>query len=259
VVEPDAEPAEFDFEGATITGNTVDGAPTGAVFFSRLTNGTAKLTYQITKNNKFEVMAQVGRKWQPYRTASRYVPLESTQNQDSMSLIGPSMKYLSILSPRMTFDASVQRGGYWWPDVPWTSDVRKTDLASMSQGLELRAPFLDHHFVEAVVGLSPEERFTEPPKLLLERLIPELKPLDLFGRKKRGFNPPLRDWLARDLAGRFEGLGARLADATSRQVDAAADDRFCASYLHASDQPGEQLLQLLILDESLAQLRALAV
>ena len=35
--------------------------------------------------------------------------------------------------------------------------------------------------------------------------------------------------------------------------------RFCASYLHASDQPGEQLLQLLILDESLAQLRALAV
>jgi asparagine synthase (glutamine-hydrolysing) len=137
--------------------------------------------------------------------------------------------------------------------------LRKTDLASMSQGLELRAPFLDHHFVEAVAGLSPEERFTEPPKLLLERLIPELKPLDLFGRKKRGFNPPLRDWLARDLAGRFEGLGSRLADATSRQVDAAAVDRFCASYLHAGDQPGEQLLQLLILDESLAQLRALAV
>ena len=37
----------------------------------------------MTKNNKFEGDGQVGRKWQPYRTASRYVPLESTQNQDS--------------------------------------------------------------------------------------------------------------------------------------------------------------------------------
>jgi len=99
-------------------------------FYTKLQDPTAKITYQISKSNKFEVMAQVGRKWQPYRSASRFVPLESTQNQDSMSLIGPSMKYLSILSPRMTFDASLQRGGYWWPDVPWTSDVRKTDLAT---------------------------------------------------------------------------------------------------------------------------------
>ena len=73
-------------------------------------------------------MFQFGRKWQPYRTASRFVPLESTQNQDSWSLIGPSFKWQSVLSPKSTFDASLQRGGYWWPDVPWTTDVRKTDL-----------------------------------------------------------------------------------------------------------------------------------
>ena len=101
-------------------------------FYTKLQDPTAKVTYQISKSNKFEAMAQVGRKWQPYRTASRYIPLESTQNQDSMSLIGPSFKYLSILSSRATFDASLQRGGYWWPDVPWTSDVRKTDLATTS-------------------------------------------------------------------------------------------------------------------------------
>ncbi len=136
--------------------------------------------------------------------------------------------------------------------------LRKTDLASMAQGLEMRAPFLDHHFVEAVLALPPAERFTEPPKLLVEKLLPGLKPLDLLGRKKRGFNPPLTEWLTRDLAARFDGLGARLAEATSRQVDASAVDRYCESYLHAADQPGEQLLQLLILDESLAQLRASA-
>jgi hypothetical protein len=101
-------------------------------FYTKLQDPTAKITYQITKNNKFEVMGQVGRKWQPYRTASRFVPLESTQNQDSWSLIGPSAKWQSVLSPKSTFEASLQRGGYWWPDVPWTSDVRRTDLATAS-------------------------------------------------------------------------------------------------------------------------------
>jgi len=99
-------------------------------FFTKLQNPTGKVTYQVSKNNKFEAMAQGGRKWQPYRTANRYTPLESTQNQDSYSLIGPSFKWLSILSNRATFDASLQRGGYWWPDVPWTGDVRRNDLTT---------------------------------------------------------------------------------------------------------------------------------
>jgi len=99
-------------------------------FYTKLQDPTGKLTYQITKNNKLEGMFQVGRKWQPYRTASRYIPLESTQNQDSWSLIGPSFKWQSVLSTKSTFDASLQRGGYWWPDVPWDNGVRKTDLAT---------------------------------------------------------------------------------------------------------------------------------
>ena len=99
-------------------------------FYTKLQDPTGKFTYQVTKNNKFEIMAQVGRKWQPYRTASRYVPLESTQNQDSWSLVGPSMKWQSVVTPKSTFEASLQRGGYWWPDVPWDPGVRKTDLAT---------------------------------------------------------------------------------------------------------------------------------
>jgi hypothetical protein len=99
-------------------------------FYTKLQDPTGKVTYQVSQNNKFEGMFQVGRKWQPYRTASRFVPLESTQNQDSWSLVGPSFKWLSIMSQRSTFDASLQRGGYWWPDVPWTTDVRTTDITT---------------------------------------------------------------------------------------------------------------------------------
>jgi hypothetical protein len=99
-------------------------------FFTVLQDPTGKITWQVSQNNKFEGMFQVGRKWQPYRTASRFVPLESTQNQDSFSLIGPSFKWLSILNQRTTMDFSLQRGGYFWPDVPWTPDVRRQDLAT---------------------------------------------------------------------------------------------------------------------------------
>jgi hypothetical protein len=99
-------------------------------FFTKLENPTAKITWQVSKSNKFEGMVQGGRKWQPYRTASRFVPLEATQNQDSYSMIGPSFKWLSVLGSRATFDASLQRGGYEWPDVPWSDEVRKDDLTT---------------------------------------------------------------------------------------------------------------------------------
>jgi hypothetical protein len=44
--------------------------------------------------------------------------------------VGPSFKWLSVLGTRATFDASLQRGGYWWPDVPWTNEVRRSDLTT---------------------------------------------------------------------------------------------------------------------------------
>ena len=34
------------------------------------------------------------------------------------------------MSQSMTFDASFNRSGYWWPDYAWTDDVRRTDLTT---------------------------------------------------------------------------------------------------------------------------------
>jgi len=108
-------------------------------FYTKLQDPTGKVTYQLTQNNKVEGMFQFGRKWQPYRGGDRFNPLETTQNQDSWSLVGPSFKWLSILGQRATFDASLQRGGYWWPDVPWTTDVRKDDITTTA----FRGAFLE--------------------------------------------------------------------------------------------------------------------
>ena len=133
--------------------------------------------------------------------------------------------------------------------------LRKTDLCSMAHGLELRAPFLDHQWVEALLALPNEKRFTEPRKKLMEDLVPDIAPFRLVGREKRGFNPPVRSWLHGELRERFDGLGARLTTLTDGLIDARVVERFCSRYLYAARQPSEQLFQLLVLDESLSQLR----
>ncbi len=133
--------------------------------------------------------------------------------------------------------------------------LRKSDLCTMAHGLEARAPFLDHRYVERVLALPPSERYTRPPKLALEKALdPRLA--EVVRRKKRGFNPPLRHWLRGGLAARWEGLGARLQHTSGGQLDAQAIDRFARHYLEGAEHAAEQALQLLILDESLAQLTA---
>jgi asparagine synthase (glutamine-hydrolysing) len=135
--------------------------------------------------------------------------------------------------------------------------LRKADLCTMAHGLELRAPLLDHPFFETLLGLPEEQRFTQPAKVLLEPACTELQDLDLFRRKKKGFNPPLTGWLRQDLVARFDGLGERLSEMTGEQLSMAGVNRIAASYLAGEEALAEQVLQLMILDESLAQIAVL--
>jgi len=136
--------------------------------------------------------------------------------------------------------------------------LRKADLCTMAHGLEMRAPFLDHRFVGAVQGLPARARFTTPPKMLLAPALAPLADRAPFTRKKRGFNPPLAGWLEGDLAPRLQGLGARLQASTAGQLDAGRLDAYVGAWRSGSARLAEQILQLVILDESLAQLAALA-
>jgi asparagine synthase (glutamine-hydrolysing) len=135
--------------------------------------------------------------------------------------------------------------------------LRKADLATMAHGLELRAPLIDHRFVEAVLALPPSDRFTRPPKLFLARLAPALVDLGAFTRKKRGFNPPLDGWLKDDLRERMAPLASSLAQLTGGQLDATRTQAMIDAYAGTSSL-AEQVLSLVILEESLRQLASLA-
>jgi asparagine synthase (glutamine-hydrolysing) len=134
--------------------------------------------------------------------------------------------------------------------------LRKSDLCTMAHGLEARAPFLDHRFVQRILSLPEPEVHTRPPKLLLQAALDPRLPADFLHRKKRGFNPPLKRWLREELAGRFDGLGERLQSLTGGQLAREPVEAFARHYRDGAEHLAEQVLQLLILDESLAQLSA---
>lgn len=137
--------------------------------------------------------------------------------------------------------------------------LRKADLCTMAHGLELRAPLLDHVFFQILLGLPEETRFTRPPKLLFAPALEAISDLDVFNRKKRGFNPPLHPWLHGALSSRFEGLGERLAATSGHLLSASSIARMVERYRSGNESLAEGILQLLILDESLAQLDELRI
>ena len=129
----------YNYSGLLIPGFVSIASGDQVEYFTRLDNPTLKLTYQLSRNNKFEFTQQLNRKWQPYRNASTFVPMEATQNQIAWTAIGPALKFTRIMNQRMTFDASFNRSGYWWPDYAWTDDVRAMDLTTT----QTRGAFLE--------------------------------------------------------------------------------------------------------------------
>ncbi|MBU6486050.1 MAG: asparagine synthetase B, partial [Betaproteobacteria bacterium] len=92
-------------------------------------------------------------------------------------------------------------------------------------------------------------------KRFLASLAPDLERLGVLARKKRGFNPPLRDWLAGDLRDRLASAGGSLEASTGGQLDRSRVDALIAAYSR-TPALAEQVLSLIVLDESLRQLAA---
>ena len=81
-------------------------------------------------------------------------------------------------------------------------NLANADRASMAVGLELRAPFLDHTFVEFVSRIPASRRLEGlwRWKRLLKAALAERLPPEVLARGKQGFGVPLGDWLRGPLA-----------------------------------------------------------
>jgi asparagine synthase (glutamine-hydrolysing) len=81
----------------------------------------------------------------------------------------------------------------------------KIDRASMMASLEVRAPFLDHRFVDFVFGLPGKWKLNgSTTKFLLKRIAHQFLPTDIVTRPKKGFGIPVTRWIRQDLHDRVD-------------------------------------------------------
>jgi asparagine synthase (glutamine-hydrolysing) len=73
--------------------------------------------------------------------------------------------------------------------------LRKVDLMSMANSLEVRTPFLDHELVNYVFAIPSSFKIDKKNrKKILKDTFEQDLPKELFNRKKHGFEVPLKKW-----------------------------------------------------------------
>ena len=82
--------------------------------------------------------------------------------------------------------------------------LRDADFMSMSQGLEVRVPLIDHLLAKAVLALPGKWKLNGTPKKLLVGALAGSLPDETVHRPKRGFTLPFEHWMRQDLRSEIE-------------------------------------------------------
>jgi len=82
--------------------------------------------------------------------------------------------------------------------------LRDTDSMSMSQGLEVRVPLIDHQLARTVLALPGQWKVDATPKKLLVGALAGSLPDEIVHRPKRGFTLPFEHWMRQELRGQIE-------------------------------------------------------
>jgi len=82
--------------------------------------------------------------------------------------------------------------------------LRDADFMSMSQGLEVRVPLIDHALAKAVLALPGASKLGATPKKLLVESLAGSLPDEIVHRNKRGFTLPFEHWMRQELRSEIE-------------------------------------------------------
>ena len=78
--------------------------------------------------------------------------------------------------------------------------LQKTDLSSMAFSLESRAPFLSKKIIEWSLQIPTKYKVNLfEKKIIIKELAKKYLPNEIVNKKKKGFEPPIKDWLKKDL------------------------------------------------------------
>jgi asparagine synthase (glutamine-hydrolysing) len=125
----------------------------------------------------------------------------------------------------------------------------KVDVASMTFGLEARAPFVDHPLMELALGLPAVWKLQgRRGKRVLARAFADLVPPNIRHRRKKGFALPLDAWFSGPLR---TFVRDQLLDRQARQrglLDPLAVEHLLQRHW-AGEKHGERIWNLVVLEE----------
>jgi asparagine synthase (glutamine-hydrolysing) len=82
--------------------------------------------------------------------------------------------------------------------------LRDADFMSMSQGLEVRVPLIDHQLAKTVLALPGGWKLNGTPKKILVGALAGSLPDEIVHRPKRGFTLPFEHWMRQELRPEIE-------------------------------------------------------
>ena len=124
----------------------------------------------------------------------------------------------------------------------------KVDIASMSNSLECRSPFLDHRLIEFAATLPGHYKLSASGrhKHILKEAFKNWLPAGFMDRPKKGFSVPLARWLKEDLSSmlRDQLVDKRMLAPWFRQD---VTERYVAEHLSGRGSHSTRLWPLLVL------------
>jgi asparagine synthase (glutamine-hydrolysing) len=113
--------------------------------------------------------------------------------------------------------------------------LRDTDVCGMSQGLEIRVPFLDRRLIDYVYSLPDRAKEGPHDKSLLRRSLKGAIPDRVLHLPKRGFTLPQASWMQGSLRDFFEDSLKLLR--SSGTLDPGCVGRVWEAFLHNPGGP----------------------
>src|SRR5881296_2055410 len=155
---------------------------------------------------------------------------------------------LRTVAPRLVPESRSSRNlGDWVRRFVAAADAPMADRMSMANSLELRAPFCDHHLIEASLTIPPATKIPgRRLKGLLKSAFASILPAPVLAHRKQGFMIPLGDWLAGDLRGTMEELLAPEQVRARGLFEAAEVERLKAEHLAGTRTHADRLWALMM-------------
>ena len=170
-------------------------------YYTKIPRGVRRMIYKYSKNPRYKRMFRIG---MINNNSVRFVKgneqfLDSEKKAlfnfewEKQSLAGTfsNKKIKSNINKILFFDTKV---------ILPADFLKKVDVASMANSLEVRTPFLDHNFMEFNAGLPANYKLHGlERKYILKKAVRNLISRDIIYGKKKGFTIPVNDWLKKEL------------------------------------------------------------